>query len=362
MSTNMAGPETGGDPEADSRASETFETTPSAEAGLHETWAATVRAMHTYERAVITKVAELIPAAASVIFTASEDPRERFDYRITLHDGRELVDGDLAERSTDRDRPESERAAYGEVFELLARLSEIIGPVFGYYDDRTYMVTPASSCNVLTGARALSGAPVCPPRQSTVDPMSAYVVDKAHIDGLVAVAVQLASAHAKHYSSPLSVTHDGEELVLAAASADVFGQRLVDELVASVSFRYPDDDVQAGELPGPSMPYYLAPYAFEPTRRFELAEIVRLVGCYEHQSSKHPEWETSWSHAYCRLVENVVLLLVAHSMPTPYSWGEHEVREPAAPGAGGVPCESCSADHVPAHPEFCADRTRPRAA
>lgn len=100
--------------------------------------------------------------------------------------------------------------------------------------------------------------------------MSAYVVDRTVIDGLVASALE---AFGKR------------------VDADAIGDALVTECVRSVAYRYPNDDVGAGELPGPCEPYYLAPYRFPPLAQpFTRAEGLEAIDSYIYQSCEHPQW------------------------------------------------------------------------
>src|SRR4051812_45036842 len=109
--------------------------------------------------------------------------------------------------------------------------------------------------------------------------MSAWVVSKKHIDLMVAAIT--------------TGTRDGV-LKRNRRSPDKLGQALVSECVRSVSYRYPDDDVQKGELPGPCDAYYLKPYRFEdPIYRPTAVELMKAVSCYAYQSNEHPGWGKS---------------------------------------------------------------------
>lgn len=131
--------------------------------------------------------------------------------------------------------------------------------------------------------------------------MSAWIVSKAHVDAMVTAALELGNG----FGEPLSIyLPDGPRHVkVTADTADEIGQMLVDECVASVSHRYPDDDVDAGELPGPVDTYYLRPYTFERTRTLTDAEIAKAVSCYAYQSCEHPEWEASAASRLCDAIQ-----------------------------------------------------------
>jgi hypothetical protein len=113
--------------------------------------------------------------------------------------------------------------------------------------------------------------------------MSAWIPHKEHIDLLVKTTDVLGV----HYDDDLSA----------------IGQMFVDEVVKSVSYRYPGDDVQAGELPGPCDPYYLAPYAYaDPGFMPDAAEMRQIVGCYSYQACEHPAWESSEANSICEAI------------------------------------------------------------
>src|SRR4051794_12531310 len=108
--------------------------------------------------------------------------------------------------------------------------------------------------------------------------MSAWIPNKEHVDLLVKTTDVLGV----HYDDDLSRV----------------GQMLVDEVVASVSYRYPNDDVEAGELPGPCDQYYLKPYVYaDPGFMPDAAEMRQLTGCYSYQACEHPGWEHSTANA-----------------------------------------------------------------
>jgi hypothetical protein len=127
--------------------------------------------------------------------------------------------------------------------------------------------------------------------------MSAFVVSKAHIDAMITAAIDL----------NINYWNGERWCVVSAATANEVGQALVDECVRSVSYRYPNDDVKAGELPGPGDAYYVEPYQYMRTRRFSDAEVRDLVRCYEYQACEHPGWRTSPAEYFCRAVEGKLL-------------------------------------------------------
>lgn len=164
--------------------------------------------------------------------------------------------------------------------------------------------------------------------------MSAYVVDKDHIDFMVQAAIAGAT-DSRGWESPhggFSWFHDGtrysvkphldEPERVSKYSVEVppgtLGQMLVDECVRSVSARYPGDDIDAGELPGPvrERAYYLQPYVFEPidTGRqvysigaglqlavqpvANTATVAAQLGHYEYQACESDDWRDTEARAF----------------------------------------------------------------
>jgi hypothetical protein len=143
--------------------------------------------------------------------------------------------------------------------------------------------------------------------------MSAWIVSKAHIDLLV-LAGTPHGPDKLHYQ-------DGDKWVEARPeNRDEIGQMLVMECVASVSYRYPQDSVEAGELPGPVEPYYVEPYTYT-TRHtvLEPGEVLQLIACYEYQSCEHPGWESSAAADYCRQLFRKTAMTFATG---PWGWDE----------------------------------------
>lgn len=163
--------------------------------------------------------------------------------------------------------------------------------------------------------------------------MSAYIVDKADIDRLVSAALHAYPAGQPGYSNNLSwwrTDDDGDyagwrELNRHAetmaddeheahATPSMLGQILVDENVASVSYRYstpgrtgyygPDaaaemEDDADEYLPGPLDRYYLGPYVYaEPRETMTPSAVFSLIDRLDYQSCEHPGWRASEAFAF----------------------------------------------------------------
>lgn len=165
--------------------------------------------------------------------------------------------------------------------------------------------------------------------------MSAYVVDKDHIDYLVQSAIAGAtdsrgwqSAHERHfsyYSHARSVRvyvdpfadETREDAHSETIPPSVLGQRLLDTNLDSIHARYPDTIDDPEHTPGPCEQYWEQPYVFEPidTGRqvYSIAAGLRIavepidataavahqIGHYEYQACEHAEWRESDGFAFC---------------------------------------------------------------
>ena len=121
--------------------------------------------------------------------------------------------------------------------------------------------------------------------------MSAFIVDKKHIDLMV--------------NGIVKGTSDGV-VKPARKNPDRLGQMLIGECVASVSARYPNASRNGG-LPGPVYEYYLKPYEFEdPKYRPTSAELYKAIDCYSYQSCEHDAWAGSAAAKLCDRVRAVI--------------------------------------------------------
>lgn len=162
--------------------------------------------------------------------------------------------------------------------------------------------------------------------------MSAYVHQADHIDFIVTRMVNLADVHAvRVYLSdvvgtvppggwekiPMDLIRKGpfghDFFEVDHTTATVAGMILLEENVASVKHRYPDDDVT--ELPGPTE-------LLEQLVRYQWAEAgsdqtpegaIKAVHSYQYQSCEHPGWKTSLAKQLTdSLVESLVRTLPAY--------------------------------------------------
>ena len=118
--------------------------------------------------------------------------------------------------------------------------------------------------------------------------MSAYVVEKEHIDALVRAAVV----------ARLWYWHDGTSHSVTNLTADETGRMLWLENVCSVATRYEESDLD--ELPGAmeTQAYFWPPILLLRGQASPV-EILKSIACYEYQTCEHDAWKDSEAAAFC---------------------------------------------------------------
>jgi hypothetical protein len=150
--------------------------------------------------------------------------------------------------------------------------------------------------------------------------MSAYVVDRAHIDAIVGTAL----CPTNHGGSGLCDPDTGR--ILDLSDADWAGVELWSENLRSVAYRYPDD--VSGERPGPvdltdeEVYAYTFPKDWQRFRILTAVETLKAIRGLEYQSCEHPEWETSWAYKFLQMLEARAM----HELPG-YAEADWEIRE-----------------------------------
>lgn len=105
--------------------------------------------------------------------------------------------------------------------------------------------------------------------------MSAWLVSKAHLDYMVAAAIQYG--------------------VIPAAEGTATGELWLRENYASLGARYGDED------PGESYVMRPAPQALTPE------QILSAAGCYEYQACEHDGWKASKAYALSAALRAAVI-------------------------------------------------------
>jgi hypothetical protein len=188
--------------------------------------------------------------------------------------------------------------------------------------------------------------------------MSAFIVDKTHIDLLLAaglhgprgIAVSPDSAWRglRWFAVPYGdvrhteLSYDEAYRELTVENADEVGQLLVMENVASVAYRYsepgrasyygPEVAANMEELallelpgPGPADAYYLEPYRYsDPGYRLNAGEILQALACYEYQSCEHDDWPRSETAQFCYALQQAVCVRLTEG---PWNWDADELAK-----------------------------------
>jgi hypothetical protein len=160
--------------------------------------------------------------------------------------------------------------------------------------------------------------------------MSAFVVDPTHIDVILSTAIRGPNGVAPYpgwwtppYTDELLPGTSGP---LRAEDADLAGEVLLAECIASVSFRYPDSGPGAlpGPIPTPNPPdYEWAGYA----QGLTAIEACKAIDCYEYQSCEHPGWGESGSRSFCERLRHILVGAMAGYEDAPWGWTAELARQ-----------------------------------
>lgn len=153
--------------------------------------------------------------------------------------------------------------------------------------------------------------------------MSAFIVDKAHINALVHAALRGHGADrglrwydldtdqlwsdcgsADEYFRLVQVhTHEATH-----ETANQVGRMLWLENLASVAARYPHD--ASGERPGPYdlTDEAISAYTYDrSTPYYEPVQVLKALACYEYQSCEHPGWKRSEARRFCEALRHKMI-------------------------------------------------------
>lgn len=183
--------------------------------------------------------------------------------------------------------------------------------------------------------------------------MSAWIVDRTHIDLLLKVGLvgprgrEVRPSNAWHSLSWFAEEMDGSATLndyqrlrreLRYDTADEVGRMLWTENVRSVTYRYPDDTPST--RPGPAsedidaeaeMYVYTDP-GYVPT----VVEACSAICCFEYQSCEHPGWRKSEALRFCDALRHSLM----HALPgwekAPWGWDSEKIAEARARLLTGV--------------------------
>ena len=159
--------------------------------------------------------------------------------------------------------------------------------------------------------------------------MSAFVVDKTHIDLLLRVAFEGPGGARERGDNGLSwyFAGDGGRAVRAEMThgdldhANEVGAMLMAENVKSYNHRY---KVKVDEFE--AMFGEKTPYTYErPSYQLTIPEALKAIECYEYQSCEHPGWETSEAHAFCQALYRATAWRLVGTSDAPWSWSQSDI-------------------------------------
>jgi hypothetical protein len=165
--------------------------------------------------------------------------------------------------------------------------------------------------------------------------MSAFVVDPTHIDLILGCAIngprdgehdRLGDPWYPPYADDLL---PGSRGPLRLEDADRAGAALLAECIASVSHRYPDDDLL--ELPGVVPTTLPADYRWKDLGLvLTIAEACKAIDCYEYQSCEHPGWGASGAAAFCQRLRSRLTGTLPGYGEAPWEWTAEHIPVGAA--------------------------------
>jgi hypothetical protein len=148
--------------------------------------------------------------------------------------------------------------------------------------------------------------------------VSAFIVDTAHVDALVELALcgpkdhpHGSSAgvwhrfywHESDSQSGIVTTHE-----LTPEACDETGSMLIRECIAGVACHYPDLlwPELPGPVPNPDPDDYVFPLerAFSGQSRPTTIEGLKILECYEYQSCGHAGWRDSSAECFCNVLRS----------------------------------------------------------
>jgi hypothetical protein len=164
--------------------------------------------------------------------------------------------------------------------------------------------------------------------------LSAFVVDKSHIDVIVELALCGPRpldglewpAFYWHESDPLTGVVTTRELT--PETCDQVGSMLTRECIVSVACHYPDLlwPELPGPVPNPDPDDYSFPLesAVSGLARPTAVEGLKALDCYEYQSSGHAGWRDSSAQSFCEVLRDRLIRSLPGYEEAP--WGQLPTR------------------------------------
>lgn len=160
--------------------------------------------------------------------------------------------------------------------------------------------------------------------------MSAFMVDKEHVDILIAVGVRGVSGQAASPDNAWSGVawyvgggsgDFSRRVRLDYTNADEVGAMLVATNLASIHARYPDTLDDPDATPGPIARYWDEAYRWtDPRVRPTAVEALKAIACFEYQSCEHDGWHTGEARQFCEALRHAVIAHLPGFSEAPWDW------------------------------------------
>lgn len=157
--------------------------------------------------------------------------------------------------------------------------------------------------------------------------MSAFIVDKAHIDALVRVALEGPTDldhrrelwYSLHWQGAdgesreiMPGVDDGTPLHPSYCTCDALGKMLWNENHRSVAYRYPDE--QDGWLGTDHEDVALYRYQHSQAPKLSAVGALKAIRCLDYQSCEHPQWEDSEAKRFLDVLTlNLISVLLGYA-------------------------------------------------
>ena len=152
--------------------------------------------------------------------------------------------------------------------------------------------------------------------------MSAFMVDKEHIDILIRVAMRGPEGGQHQWYRPYFQCQSINEEM-----ADVIGAELVRANMQSIEARYPDTR-QGGGVPGPHDHYWEQSYRYaDPGYDMTIVEAFKAIDCYEYQACEFDGWDTSDAKNFCEALRHCLGSKLPGYDEAPWGWSAADIQE-----------------------------------
>ena len=152
--------------------------------------------------------------------------------------------------------------------------------------------------------------------------MSAWVVDKKHIDLLITAGLMFPQMRMRNTYQEW--TRDNHHVRLTDENADAIGGQLWAENYTSVKSLYGVTD-DSEDVPGPADFEATQVLTYTFTRvpgTLDPVVVLKALDCYEYQSCEHDGWKTSGAHEFCEVLRSVAISILPGYDDAPWDFDD----------------------------------------